>query len=141
MQTNRYLALLAGPFRLALPLSIVRQILEVGGDAKGSHAPTDPRALGVAPVTVARLLGEEPLSAPPALFLCDGHLGPVLLAPCALLGVFDAGPPVPLPPTVACRWPGLFLGVVFGPEPRLALDPRVFLGLIEADTPPLEPVS
>ena len=128
---ERYLALTAGPYPIALPLSAVRQILDVGGEQQA--APHDPRALGVAPVPLARLLGAEPLMKRPALLLFDGHTGPVLLSACTMAGVLDAPSPRPLPRTVACRWPGLIRGIVDDPSgPRLGLDPRVLMGLVEA---------
>lgn len=135
MSAQRYLAVRAGPFRLALPLEAVRQILDVGG-AQAS-APSDPRALGVAPLSLARLLGSEPGPHRPALLLFDGLSGPALLSTCVLGNVIDADAPRPLPRTVACRWPGLVRGVLED-EPRtkgglrLVLDPRVLMGLVEA---------
>ena len=131
----RYLAVEAGPFRLALPLEAVRQILDVGGEQ--AVAPSDPRALGVLPCSLARLLGNEPRPARPALLLFDGHTGPVLLSTCILGRVLDAASPEPLPRTVACRWPGLIRGAIFDDDAgtrdvRLVLDPRVLMGLVEA---------
>ncbi len=108
--TVRYLAVRAGPFRLGLPLEAVRQILDAGGEQ--AQAPSDPRALGVLPLSLAELLGAEPLERRPALLLFDGHTGPVLLSTCVLGAVVDAPPPRPLPRTVACRWPGLIRGVI-----------------------------
>jgi hypothetical protein len=67
--------------------------------------------------------------------LFDGLDGPVLLAACALTGVFDAPPPTPLPETVACRWPGLIAGIVRHEGPRLAIDPRMLMGLLEGLAP------
>jgi hypothetical protein len=133
---GRYLAVDAGPFALALPLSSVRQILDVGGDQ--ATAPSDPRALGVAPISLAHLLGAQPRSERQGLLLFDGLTGPVLLSTCALQGVFDAAEPRPLPETVACRWPGLVTGLVRTPGSdaaaetvRLALDARFLMGLVE----------
>ena len=126
----RYLGVLAGPFRLALPLGTVRQILDVGGAQ--AEAPSDPRALGVLPLSLARLLGAEPAARRPALLLFDGHTGPVLLSTCVLGNVIDAPAPTPLPRTVACRWPGLIEGVIDDAGLRLVLDPRVLMGLVEA---------
>jgi tetratricopeptide (TPR) repeat protein len=70
-----------------------------------------------------------------ALLLFDGHTGPVLLSTCVLGNVVDASTlPRPLPKTVACRWPGLIRGVIDDPPGlRLVLDPRVLMGLVEAD--------
>ena len=130
-EQERYLGVRAGPFRLALPLGTVRQILDVGGEQ--GQAPTDPRALGVLPVSLARLLGAEPAARRPALLLFDGHTGPVLLSTCVLGNVIDAETPKPLPRTVACRWPGLIRGVIDDDGLRLVLDPRVLMGLVEAD--------
>ena len=132
---ERFLGVLAGPFRLALPLETVRQILDVGGaTAEASErAPTDPRALGVQPLSLAELLGAAPADRRPALLLFDGHTGPVLLSTCVLGAVIDAPTPTPLPRTVACRWPGLIQGVIDdGGQLRLVLDPRVLMGLVEA---------
>jgi hypothetical protein len=126
----RYLAVEAGPFRLALPLEAVRQILDVGGEQ--ASAPSDPRALGVTPCSLALLLGSQPSSPKPALLLFDGHSGPVLLSTCALGRVFDGVDPAPLPKTVACRWPGLIQGALDDAGLRLVLDPRVLMGLVEA---------
>jgi hypothetical protein len=132
---SRFLAVDAGPYALALPLSSVRQILDVGGDQ--ATAPSDPRALGVLPISLARLLGAAPRSDRQGLLLFDGLTGPVLLSTCALRGVFDADPPRPLPETVACRWPGLVTGLVaHAPAEgllakRLALDARFLMGLVE----------
>lgn len=127
---GRYLAIDAGPFSLALPLSAVRQILDLGGEQ--ATAPTDPRALGVEPLSLARLLGASPRSERQGLLLFDGLVGPVLLAACALRGVFDADPPRPLPETVACRWPGLIAGLVRHQGLRLAIDARFLMGLVES---------
>ncbi|MCC7109181.1 MAG: hypothetical protein IT382_07835 [Deltaproteobacteria bacterium] len=130
--TERYLGVAAGPYSLALPLLTVRQILDVGGSS--SMAPTDPRALGVAPISLAGLMDKPPLPGRPGLLLVDGHSGPVLLSVCGVSGVFDAPPPLPLPKTVACRWPGLVRGVLGSAagQRRLVLDPRVLMGLVEA---------
>jgi hypothetical protein len=126
----RYLAVDAGPFRLALPLEAVRQILDVGGEQ--AQAPSDPRALGVTPCSLAHLLGAQPSSQKPALLLFDGHTGPVLLSTCELGGVFEAANAAPLPKTVACRWPGLIKGAIDDNGLRLVLDERVLMGLVEA---------
>lgn len=130
--TDRYLGVAAGPFALALPLLTVRQILDVGGVS--STAPSDPRALGVQPISLAALLDKPRQEGRPGLLLFDGHTGPVLLSVCGVTGVFDAGAPLPLPRTVACRWPGLIRGVLVDPAARLrlVLDPRVLMGLVEA---------
>lgn len=130
--TERYLGVAAGPYSLALPLLTVRQILDVGGAA--STVPTDPRALGVAPISLAALLDKPPQPGRPGLLLFDGHSGPVLLSVCGVTGVFDAPAPSPLPKTVACRWPGLIRGVLASEagRQRLVLDPRVLMGLVEA---------
>ena len=130
--TERYLGVEAGPYSLALPLLTVRQILDVGGAS--STAPTDPRALGVAPISLAGLLDKPAQGARPGLLLFDGHSGPVLLSVCGVGGVFDAPAPRPLPKTVACRWPGLLRGVLAleAGALRLVLDPRVLMGLVEA---------
>lgn len=131
-ETDRYLGVVAGPFTLALPLLTVRQILDVGGPS--SMAPSDPRALGVEPISLARLLDKPAREGRPGLLLFDGHIGPVLLSVCGVSGVFDAPAPAPLPRTVACRWPGLVRGVLgeAGGALRLVLDPRVLMGLVEA---------
>lgn len=132
VEPERYLGVTAGPYALALPLLTVRQILDVGGAS--SMAPSDPRALGVAPVSLATLLEKPPCAGRPGLLLFDGHLGPVLLSVCGVSGVFGAPAPTPLPKTVACRWPGLIRGVLAreGRELCLVLDPRVLMGLVEA---------
>lgn len=126
---ERYLGADAGPFRLALPLSSVRQILDVGG----GDAPLDPRSLGVTPISLAELLGAKPTSTKPAVLLFDGTADPVVLTCCGLRGVIDAAAPQPLPQTVACRWPGLLRGTVDdGGGLCLALDARVLMGLVES---------
>lgn len=125
---ERYLSTDAGPFRLALPLSSVRQILDVGG----GDTSLDPRALGVEPISLAELLGASPTSTRPAVLLFDGTADPVVLTCCGLRGVVDADAPRPLPRTVACRWPGLLRGTIDdGGILALALDARVLMGLVE----------
>jgi hypothetical protein len=125
---ERYLQAIAGPFRLALPLSSVRQILDVGG----GNTSLDPRALGVEPISLAVLLGAEPTSTQPAVLLFDGTADPVVLTCCALHGVVDADAPRPLPRTVACRWPGLLRGTIAADDGvMLAIDARVLMGLVE----------
>lgn len=127
----RFIALTAGPFKVALPLVSVRQLLDTGGER--SFAPTDPRALGVAPVSLARLLGEAPRSDRPALLLFDGPTGPVLVTACVFGGIFEPKADVrPLPPTVAVRWPDLIRGtLVHEGAMRLVLDPNVLMGVVE----------
>ena len=126
---QRYLGVDAGPFRLALPLGSVRQILDVGaGDAV-----LDPRALGVMPHSLAELLGALPTSTRPAVLLFDGTDDPVVLTCCKLRGVIDAPSPRALPQTVACQWPGLLQGTLDDDEGLiLVLDARVLMGLVEA---------
>ncbi len=128
---NRYLAVDAGPFALALPLSAVRQILDMGGSQQG--AALDPKVLGVVPVSLAALLHATPSSSRPALLLLDNESGATLLSVCALHGVFDGDTPVALPSTVACRWPALLSGVVHAGGVRLAIDPRVLVVLHEGE--------
>ncbi len=128
----RHIALSAGPFKVALPLISIRQLLDMGGEK--SFAPMDPRALGVAPISLARLLGEEPSTSRPALLLFDGHTGPVLLTACTLDGIFEPKPAdiAPLPKAVAVRWPDLIKGTVrHEAAVRLVLDPHVLMGVVE----------
>lgn len=131
---ERFLGVVAGPFQLALPLSSVRQILDVGG----GDTVLDPRALGVTPHALSELLGEAPSSTKPAVLLFDsiggGNNDPVVLTCCALKGVIDAPAPKPLPQTVACRWPGLLRGTLDDGNDGLilVLDSRVLMGLVEA---------
>jgi hypothetical protein len=108
LPTARYLRVDAGPYRLALPLPSVRQILDTGG----GDAPLDPRAIGVMPHSLAVLLGSRPSSSRPAVLLFDGAKDPVVLLCCALLGVVDGLAPRPLPASVACRYPGLVAGTL-----------------------------
>lgn len=124
---ERHLGLRAGPFRLALPIVAVRQILDTGGGG----SPTDPRALGVMPVPLATVLGVEPSAKRPALLLFDGDPGPVLLSACSLDGVLEGREVAPLPRTVATRWPGLVLGTLKHKGLVLVLDPQVLVGLVE----------
>lgn len=135
----RFIALTAGPFKVALPLVSVRQLLDAGGER--SFAPMDPRALGVAPISLARLLGETPCTERPALLLFDGHTGPVLLTACVLGGIFEPkdGEIRPLPPSVAVRWPDLIRGTVrHEGAMRLVLDPHVLMGVVEVRAQELE---
>ena len=131
---ERFLGVVAGPFQLALPLSSVRQILDVGA----GEVVLDPRALGVMPHSLAELLGETPTSTRPAVLLFDSILGgmndPLVLTCCALRGVIDAAAPKPLPQTVACQWPGLLRGTLDDGSGGLilVLDARVLMGLVEA---------
>lgn len=137
----RYIALTAGPFKVALPLVSVRQLLDTGGER--SLAPLDPRALGVAPISLARLLGAAPSTDRPALLLFDGHEGPVLLTACVLGGIFEPKEEDelrPLPPSVAVRWPDLIRGTLrHEGAMRLVLDPHVLMGVVEVRAPELEP--
>jgi hypothetical protein len=143
-ERERFLAVEAGPFRVALALRAVRQILDVGnGDAI-----LDPRALGVTPFSMARLLGADDASARPAVLLLEstsalraGPAEPVVLTCCRLHGVVDAAMPTPLPRTVACRWPGLLRGTIdargnaggdASGDLLLVLDDVVLMGLIES---------
>lgn len=128
MLGERFLGLIAGPYHVGLPIGAVRQILDAGGGG----APTDPRALGVEPIPLARLLGAEPRSDRPALLLFDGHPGPLLLSSCSLTGVLEPDGIIPLPATVATRWPGLVRGTVRQKGLVLLLDPQVLVGLVEA---------
>lgn len=127
MQQERYLGLVAGPFRVALPIVAVRQILDVGGGT----APTDPRALGVEPIALASVLGAAPQRERQALLLFDGHPGPVLLTADELLGVLEPSNVSPLPATVATRWPGLVRGTLRHEGLVLILDPQVMVGVVE----------
>ena len=127
MQRERYLGLVAGPFQVALPLVAVRQILDVGAGG----APTDPLGLGVEPIALASVLGEEPGQAHQALLLFDGHAGPVLLTADRLLGVLEPERVVALPETVVVRWPGLISGILRHRGLVLILDPQVLVGIIE----------
>jgi hypothetical protein len=126
---ERLLALRAGPYRVCLPLTSVRQILDMGG-AKAS-APLDPRALGVMPVSLARVLGAEPTSDRPALLLLDGISGPLLLSACELGEVLDAAAIAPLPPTVTIRFPGLLRGTISHHGARLVLEPDVLAAVTD----------
>lgn len=126
---QRYLALDAGPFRVSLPLISVRQILDLGGD-KG-RAPMDPRALGVMPVSLARVLGAEPLQDRPALLLLDGKSGPLLLSVCRLGGVAGVARLEPLPPTVTVRYPRLLQGIIVYEGMRFVLEPDVLAAVVE----------
>jgi hypothetical protein len=129
---ERNLGVDAGPYRLALPLSSVRQILDVGA----GDAPLDPRSLGVEPISLATLLGAAPTSSRPAVLLFDGTAAPVVLTCCGLRGVIDAPAPRALPRTVACRWPGLLRGTILHlGELTLAIDARVLMGLVEGEGP------
>ena len=131
---ERFLAVDAGPIRLALPLPSVRQILDVGA----GEAALDPRALGVTPHSLAELLGAAPTSTRPALLLFDSILGahdPIVLTCCKLRGVVDAPRPRPLPATVACTWPHLLRGTLDNADDDgviLVLDASVLMGLLEA---------
>ena len=126
---ERFLGLRAGLFPVSLPLVSVRQILDMGG-ATGS-APTDPRALGVAPVSLAKVLGATPDAERPALLLLDGKSGPLLLSADALDGVLDATQVTPLPPSVGIRFPGLLRGLISHDTMRLVLDPDVLAEVVE----------
>ena len=127
MLGERYLGMVAGPFRLALPIVAVRQILDAGDGS----APTDPRALGVEPVPLANVLGAKPQGSRSALLLFDGHPGPVLLTVDRLLGVLEPHQVMPLPKTVATRWPGLVQGTLRHDGLVLILHPQVLIGLVE----------
>jgi len=134
--SERFLGLRAGLFPVSLPLASVRQILDMGGD-KGS-APTDPRELGVAPVSLARILGAQPGPERPALLLLDGASGPLLLTVCELVGVLDATEVTPLPPSVSIRFPGLLRGLIRQEGVHLVLDPQALAKVVEVRLTELE---
>jgi hypothetical protein len=138
----RYIGIEAGVFRVALPVTEVRQILDVGGAQRSS--PFDPRALGVTPISLAALLGHAESSESPALLLFDGTDGPLVLSACRLFGVFSGPEPNPLPSSVPTRWPGLVRGSVRGEAEGyapgveslgeawyLVLDLNVLFGMLE----------
>ena len=128
---GRYLCLRAGPFRVALPLLSVRQILDVGG--QDAQAPSDPRALGVHPVPLGEVLGVPTETQSPALLLFDGSQGPVLLSVGGIDDLVESPHVTALPETVATRWPGLIRGTVRGASGLiLVLDPEVLVGVVEA---------
>lgn len=136
---ERTLAVHAGTCRLAIPLTSVRQILDAGGET--ASAPEDPRALGVAPTSLARVLDLEPAPGRPALLLFDSHLGPVLISVCRLDGIVDTDERLELPATAPIRWPGLLSHGILAPDAPgdeaersvvFVLDPVVLIGVIEA---------
>lgn len=132
-ELERTLAFVAGRCRLAIPLTSVRQILDAGGAT--AMAPADPRALGVSPVSLARVLGETPQDSRPALLLFDSHLGPVLLSVCQLNGIVDATERFDVPQTAPLRWPGLVSHAIFDPAAKglvFVLDTVLLMGVIEA---------
>jgi hypothetical protein len=131
----RFLGIDAGPFRLAVPLSSVRQIVDMGG-ALSAPAAANEAAANEAPfISLATLLGVAPSltssSSRPAAFRIDGVDGVVTC--CGLRGVIDASEPRPLPQTVACRFPGLLRGTIIDDDAlALVVDAAVLAGLIEA---------
>ncbi len=136
----RFLGIDAGPFRLAVPLSSVRQIVDMGGalsaPAAANEAAANEAATNEAPfISLATLLGVAPSSTSsssrPAAFRIDGVDGVVTC--CGLRGVIDASEPRPLPQTVACRFPGLLRGTIIDDDAlALVVDAAVLAGLIEA---------
>jgi hypothetical protein len=128
---ERVLAVIAGSFRLAVPLTFVRQILDAGGPF--GEAPLDPKAIGVEPVSLARVFGDAPRVVRPALLLVDGVSGPLLVAVCAIEGVIDIDGVAPLPATVLTRWPGLLRGTIERAGIVLVIDPETLVGVIEAE--------
>lgn len=98
-------------------------------------APDDPRALGVSPVSLAKVLGEAPKQTRPALLLFDSHLGPVLLSVCELSGIVDATARLNVPQTAPLRWPGLVSHAILDPATDalvFVLDTVLLMGVIEA---------
>ncbi len=130
----RFLGIDAGPFRLAVPLSSVRQIVDMGGALSAPAAANE--AAHEAPfISLATLLGVAPSSTSsssrPAAFRIDGVDG--VITCCGLRGVIDASEPRPLPQTVACRFPGLLRGTIIDDDAlALVVDAAVLAGLIEA---------
>jgi hypothetical protein len=119
---ERFVGFFAGPYSLAAPITSVRQILAVETTADDDDVPS-----------AARLLGAEPLGRPQAVLSFDGDGGAVNVSCCKLRGVVDAEAPVPLPGTVACRYPGLLSGTIDdGVVLTLVVDPRVLVGLVAA---------
>jgi hypothetical protein len=130
---ERYLGFDAGPFRLAAPLSAVRQILDDTTPAT-RHARDMATVLGAgaAPASTASMSAPTAPTAG-AVLVFDADDDAVPLRCSTLRGVIDAPKPAPLPQTVACRWPGLLLGTIDDDGALiLVLDPRVLIGLCEA---------
>jgi|GEM_PF-1076381 len=100
---ERVIGMDVGPFCLAFELTDVRQILEMGGPG----AELDPRALGVAPISLAEALGQPKTTEHPALLLLDGTMGPQLCSVCRLRGILPEALRVPFPDAAALKWPGL----------------------------------
>jgi hypothetical protein len=139
MAYERVLAVVAGSYRLAVPLTFVRQILDAGGPL--GQAPLDPRELGVEPVSLARVFGDAARAVRPALLLVDGVSGPLLLACCSIEGVIDIDEVTPLPDTVLTRWPGLLRGTIEKGGIVLVVDPETLVGVIEAELQSRIPVT
>jgi hypothetical protein len=137
---DRYLGFDAGPFRLAAPLSAVRQILD-DTTAATRHARDLAEVLGAgAPSSPSSASGTPTAATAGAVLVFDADDDAVPLRCSTLRGVIDAPAPAPLPQTVACRWPGLLLGTIEDDGAlTLVLDPRVLIGLCEAAAPTTSP--
>jgi hypothetical protein len=121
-----YLALVAGPLRVALRLAAIRQILDAGSPAPGAEPENA--------LSLARLLGEEPLPRRPAILAFEASGGGLLrLSVCQFHGVFRAGDPQPLPPAVLVRWPGLVRGTLRHEGLIPVLDELTLRALIDDD--------
>ena len=77
-------------------------------------------------------LGFETLGRP-AVLVFEAGQRPVRLACCRLSGVFRAGEPVPLPPAVLVRWPGLVRGTLRQTGHIMLLEPPVLQALVDDD--------
>ena len=101
-----YLGLLAGPFRVALPVKEVKQILHMEG-------PFDKASLDAVPISLPMLLGHPPKEKDPAYLLFEGAQSDYILSTCEVHGVFVPTQKLAVK-AVPQKWPGLNQSALWG---------------------------
>lgn len=128
-----YLGLGAGPFRVAIPVHSVKEIVHMEG-------PFDKTKLQSVPTSLAMLLGQAPQGEAPGYLLFESaQQKDHVLSACKIHGVFTPQKEWALPEQVTLKWPGLVTRCLLGTPDRngelasyLALALDVLFGIVEA---------
>jgi len=126
-----YLGLSAGPFRVALPVREVSQILHLGG-------PLDHKNFKTVPVSLPILLGHPQRKEHPAYLRFEGAGRNYVLSTCAIHGVFIPSQRLAVK-SLPQKWPGLNRSALWGIADRsakeysyLELNLEVLFAILEA---------
>ena len=130
---SAFVGLQAGPFRAAIPVRSIKEIVHMEG-------PFDEGQLPQVPVSLATLLGQSPLHKSPGYLLFESaHQKDHILSTCEIHGVFTPKKEWPLPESLSLKWPGLVTRCLQGTPDRnakagsyLALALDVLFGIVEA---------